>query len=410
MIESRRGFLERTFLSLVLTAFACGPTGCGPDPAHPASAEQVLLDHAIEALWSDVAPESVQSLRTRSLLVEKNDGFSSTFELETHLGPGGEYRECRIWQDFGLREIFASAGERSWYLVDGTLIENEDAIEEGPGRDQRWLFEISKLAILKDGERFSLKHEGDQKLEDGTPIQRLRVRDSRRGDLSLALDIATDDWLVRRVVLDDSRGRHSFSLLLDDYRAVDGIQFAHSIVSRLDGKHFASQTVQEIEINPVLDPGTFTPPTGETPLQVIRKDSIGGWMAWRRLADEEVAGELPALREWITRNGLEVAGPLVVLGGNPEGTPKRSRRLALAVRPPKAEILAKLPASEDFGLFELVSAPALCLTAVGADEVLEGREALARALRDQGSRAAGPAIEVYFSRDGRIRQLQIPIN
>ncbi|MCB9833474.1 MAG: hypothetical protein H6807_13475 [Planctomycetes bacterium] len=385
---------------------------CGPDPVDPKSPEQILLDHAIEALWGQVDPASVQSLRTRSVMVEKNDGFSSTFELETLLASNGRYRESRLWRDFGLEEVFASSGEKSWYLVDGTLVADVAEEEKGPGRDQAWLFEISKLAGLKDGKRFQLEHEGPQELEDGTKVQRLRVKDRERGDLDLALDIAESDWLVHRVVLDDRRDKHSFSLLLEDYRPVAGIQFAHGIISRLDGKPFARQTMQVIEVNPKLTAADFEPPAADQEAVVLDKDSIGGSFAWSRLEDDEVAAGLPALKEWIAAHGFEVAGPLVVLGNLSEAGVGEvdGARLALAIKRPDPETRAALPADEAFGLIDLAPRPALCLTVVGPEALEAGRKRLEEAAKAKGLAARTAVIEVFYARDGRIRQLQVPVD
>ncbi len=413
--------INRKLTSVALAfSFLALTSGCGPDPADPKSPEQVLLDNAIEALWGDVDPKSVVALKTRSILTETQDDFSSTFELETLMASDKCYQEIRSWKDFDLREEFIQGPKKSWHRVDGTVVDLEAISDEmEPQSRQNWLFEISKLTALKDTEHFKLKHKGTHIAPDKRKIERLEVQDLAHRNILLTFDFDTSTWLVERVTLDDKDSDKSFTLILREYRSVAGVQFAHEIDSLQNGKPHAQQREITYQLNPKWSPKTFEPPIDLNRDAIIDKRSIGGTFAYLQLeeSDDDVQGAVAKLKAWIHEKKLEINGPLllvhpaVVAPGTTTSKPTRdTTQVAIAIKAPTPEVRQKLQVSgEEFGLLDLKSHRALCLTQVGATSFAEIQALIVKQGKNLQPKMGASALEIYFSPEGTIRQVQVPV-
>lgn len=392
--------------------------GCGSDPADPKSPEQVLLDKAIKSLWGDVSPESIQSLQTHSTLIESQDDFSSTFELDTLMASANSYREIRQWKNFGVREEFIQGPKSSWHVVDGAVVDLKmrDPEDILPSQ-QSWLFEISKLAILKDTERFDLKHRGHHKNDKKEDVERLEVHDKERPNITLTFDFAVSTGLIAQVTLEDDTKDMSFTLILRDYRPIEGIQFAHEIDSLENGKPHAQQRGIVYQLNPTWKPSWFAAPKDLKQDRIISKQSIGGSFAYAQLAggDEEIPETISNLKKWIEEKKLEINGPLIVI--RPTEAPQtdsrptpRLVRVAIAVKVPDPAIVAQLGTSETFGLIKLVPGPVQCVTEVGNKLLAEIRKEFLSHASPSTIKSDSNILEIYFSPEGTIRQVQFPVN
>lgn len=407
---------KRAITPLLIALFSI-LVSCGSDPADPKSPEQVLLDKAIHALWGDVLPETVVSLGTRSVMTATQADFTDIFEMETLLASDKCYREVRQWKDFEIREEFVQGPKKTWRLVDGTVVEMKDIEEESlPETRQYWLFEISKLDCLKDTLRFKLKHKGRHKNADGKEVERLEVFDQVRSGSQLTLDFAVDSWLVERVTLEVDSSDDSFTLVLRDYRPIKGVQFPHEIDSLENDKPFAQQRQISYEINPSWKKESFQAPVDLNRDAISTKKSIGGLFATFDLKGPkaDVADAISQLKTWIGDSKLEVNGPLVVirqLNRDPKKTAKESvpDRVAIAVKEPKPEAKKSLEKATPFGLLKLESQRSLCRTQVGIEPFVTIKSQIQKQSQGTKLKSSGVALEIYFSPEGTIRQVQIPI-
>ncbi len=409
---------SKTTIVAALLGLLATLVSCGPDPADPKSPEQVLLDKAITSLWGDVSPASIQSLQTHSTLVESQDDFSSTFELDTLMASANSYREIRQWKNFGVREEFIQGPKSSWHVVDGAVVDLEprDPKNDLPSQ-QSWLFEISKLAVLKDTERFDLKHRGHHKNEQKEDVERLEVHDKERPNITLTFDFTVSTGLIERVTMEDSSKDMSFTLILRDYRPIEGIQFAHEIDSLENGKPHAQQRSIVYQLNPTWKPEWFEAPKDLKQDRIISKQSIAGSFAYAHLVggDENIPETISNLKSWIEEKKLEINGPLIVI--HPTEAPKTDSRpvqgparVAIAVKIPDPEFIARLGKSETFGIVELVPQPVKCVTEVGKKLLEEIRKEFLVHANPVTIKPGANILEIYFSPEGTIRQVQFPVN
>ncbi|MFT7620224.1 MAG: hypothetical protein ACI97A_003881 [Planctomycetota bacterium] len=391
--------------------------GCGADPADPKSPEQVLLDKAILGLWGETSPDSVVALETRSTLTATQSDFTATFELETLLASDKCYREVRRWKDFDIREEFVQGPSKSWRLVDGTVVEMKDIEKDAlPESRENWLFEISKLNCLKDTARFKLKHQGRHKNAKGLEVERLEVFDQVRAGSQLTLDFSVATWLVERVTLEADGSDDTFTLVLSDYRSIDGVQFPHQIDSLENDAPFAQQRQISYVINPSWKKESFEAPVDLNRDAINLKPSIGGLFATAPLSgpDADIPSAIAELKTWIEDNKLEVNGPLMVIRQLARAPKKTGPdlipdRVAIAVKVPKSEIKQKIIESKTFSLMKIESQRSLCLTQVGSKPF----DLIKKQIEEQGKggqiKSTGAALEIYFSPEGTIRQFQVPV-
>ena len=385
------------------------PSDDGQDPE---SVERQLLDRAISALWGNVDPASIHSLRTRSTVTGNIPDLTPGLQVETYCDEEDRYREVRDYDASGIKEIFAVFGEDCWASVDSTVIPLEPS-EIQEHRLQPWLFRISKLVALRDAERFELEHLGLETLATGEVVERLQVTPKDKPLLELVFDFMKDSHLLRRVKLINRNSDEELMLVLDDYRAVEGIQFAHRRVAHRDGKKLARQIVETVELNPVMDKSLFRTPLDLNRDAIIEKKSLAGFFAFaEHRGDPEDLGEtVDELKEWIQNNPLDMIGPLTVLNAENDGGDEEPRTtpmtVCIGIRRPDAG--QSTTARKGFGVRQLDSHRALCMTHVGETKTALLVERLRVRAKELGLQPAGPTLEIRFSLDGKTRQIQLPV-
>ena len=409
-VRARRqgGGHSRSIVALVLGLALFFGVGC-PDEKVERDPADLFLDKAVTAMWGKRDVATIHSARTLAVFRHSDQ----TFEIETLVKLPDRYREVR--RAHGITEVHALLGEEAWASVDGAVVPLE-ATEQGRLRMQPWLFEISKLAPLKDRKRFVVRHAGEVKDAVLGTLVRLAVRPKESSDVEMRFDFDGVSHVLRRVELENEANDEILSLVLEDYRAVDGVQVAHRLISSKNGKLYAAETVREIAFNAAVDDAAFRKPVDLSRDRIhLKEKCVGGLMAIveHRGDPTDIADSLEDLKEWITENGLDIAGPLVVTAIETAAT------VAADTRPDAPPIQLMVPVSmppqgfkpkerPGFALRTLPERPVLCITCVGASGGEAEAQLRARAKAD-GRKVSGPVLEVRFSPDGGTRQLQLPV-
>jgi hypothetical protein len=100
---------------------------------------------------------------------------------------------------------------------------------------------------------------GDEEIE-GKKVQGVLVEGGQFAGLKLYFDPETHLLMAARYQSAGANGASNNEQRWSDYRAVEGRQFAHSIVIFRDGVKLAETTVQDLTLNPKLDDSLFTKP------------------------------------------------------------------------------------------------------------------------------------------------------
>lgn len=366
--------------------------------------EAALLEAAIRVQWGDREP-SVTSYSTTTRHGDAEEGTDAL--LCTTIGQDGRYREERVWNTYGITEVFAVDAEgEAWASFDATVVPLTE-IEVERRKLQPWLFQVSQLAPLRDVERFRLNHEGRHELTDGRAVERLKVTSLEASSVELVLDFDAETRLLAEVTLLDDAREGVMRVRLADYRDVDGIQVAHELVSLRDDVPVATQRVVGVTIDKEIDNGIFECPTDLNRDTIIEKQSMGGLVAHARHEGDagDIDQTLRSLRSWIDESGLGIAGPLVYVPDT--GGESQSSHVYIAVT--RLDEEKKPVVDEDVELTTLAPKRALCLTHVGetASEELVAR--LAEEARQRGLTPTGEPMEIFFSPDRRTRQIQITV-
>jgi hypothetical protein len=248
----KRGFmLLRSLVLGVLSSFAT--TGF-QSPDEPAEVDQIVGRH-VDALGGIDRLRAIQSLRM-SGRVTAGGGREALVARELR-------RPDRIRTEFtyqGVTGVYAFDGERGWKVspFDGSfapeLMESEEERQtadqadiEGPLADYR--AKGNRVALL-----------GKESL-DGLDVYELEVtlRSGRRLrqylDANTYLPVRAESTRMVRGHLVTVESR------FEDYRAVEGVQFAHTIETGAVGRPQRLKVVVEgIEVNPTLEDARFERP------------------------------------------------------------------------------------------------------------------------------------------------------
>ncbi|MEZ6196308.1 MAG: hypothetical protein R3F20_11380 [Planctomycetota bacterium] len=163
--------------------------------------------------------------------------------------------------------------------------------------------------------------------------------------------------------------------------------------------------MKQVEINPTLDLARFARPLDLNRDTITDKPaSVSGRFvcAVHRGAEDEIFETVEELKDFIAGHEMEIAGPLVV-----SRDAAAAPTVCIAIGPAGRE--PDVAEAATYSIRTIEPARALCLTHVGEDAHGE----LATRLRDRatelGLEPTGPTLEVWFSQDGRLRQMQLPV-
>jgi effector-binding domain-containing protein len=385
-------------------------TGCGGDSADPESSERILLEKAIKATWGERDPATLTTYRQITHWrgpAEAESGPAT--EVEILVGPKGNYREVRR-HPYGITEVFATDGETAWASVDGTVVPLSETYVDQRSL-QPWLIEVSRLAPLRDADRFRLDHRGTEKLDDGTEVESLAVTSSEQPGLKIILQFDPTDHLVRRVALQMKGHKPERALRFDDYREVDGVQVAHRVLALLDEEPLKRQSLQKVEFEPQIESSLFSRPLDLNRDTIKDKGAgLNGCIA-STMHDgdaDEIFDTADRLRGWLKDAGMTMTGPLVITEDS-QAEGEGALRVGIAVSRPDDATMAELKGDEAYRIDDVEAGRVLSLTHVGT----EARKDLIARLRARALEleleTAGEAIEIVFSPDRQMRQIQLPV-
>ncbi len=401
-----------------LIGLLCGSllvfAGCKDPAAAPSSPEQVLLDAAIHAIWGDKDPASLHSVETVSRVMDSSDTSAEPFaRIQSWMGPR-KFLERRNWLLLGLTEKTGFDGREVWATIDGKRIPISEA-KEAEIRLQPLLFEMSRIAPLKSTKRFALEARGRVDVAGDEVMERLKVRPKDVDGVNMIFDFDPEDHLLRRVTL-ELDGEGTLTLILGDYRPVDGIRFPHRIEGRRRGRFHSLQIRDSIRINTDPPPGDFAAPVDRRDDEIRRKTSLGGRVAYAIHEGDldDVEDTVEELQDWLKECEAPVVGPLALLEPL-DPTPTRNSdgesspltaciavgRLPDASPPPRPPKL--------MGFKTLTPGPCFERTLSGDEDRILVIATLKRAIIEAGLKPTGPVIEVFFTPDRMIRQIQVPV-
>lgn len=398
-------------VSLLLLLICWGSVpACGDRGADPESPERRLLDQAISAAFGESDPTAPRTYRQ----VTRWEGSDAerpgpVTEVEVLVGRDERYRESRR-HPYGITEVFATNGETAWASVDGTVVplSEQDLAQRSL---QPWLIEVSRLAPLRDADRFRLEHGGRETIENIGEVESLTVTSDEQPGLEITLQFDVTTHRVRRVAL-NARGRDfERSLVLDDYRAVDGVQIAHRILAYRDDELLKRQIVREAAFDAAANESVFEKPLDLNRDAIVDKPQglSGALVSMRHEGDEEdVFDTVETLRNWIEEAELVTAGPLTIQSEEATGG-TTVLRVAIVIETPGAEATAAATADEAVTIETRDASRVLSLTHVGEVVRAELVTRLEARAQELGLTPAGTPIELFFSTDGRLRQVQLPV-
>lgn len=394
-------------MSLILLGSFLACTDHSDDPESP---ERRLLNRAVVAAWGQRDPTTLQTYRqTTRWESGPEDAAEPATDVEVCIGPDGCYREVRR-HPYGITEVFATDGETAWASVDGTVVPLSEA-DLAQRALQPWLVEVSRLAPLRDAERFALKYRGRESVEDIGDVESLVVTSAEQPGLTIVLQFDASHHRVRRVALQTRSGQPEQSLVLDDYRAVGGVQIAHRILAYRGEDLLKRQIVRQVELDPELDAAVFKKPL-DLNRDAIKDKATGISGSVVSLIhdgdDDEVFDSVDTLRAWMAENEVVAAGPLILID-EAAGDETTRLRVGIAIESPSEDAQATAEDDEDIELTTLSSTRVLSLTHVGEKERATLVAELMERAKELGLEVAGAAIEVHFTTDGQLRQVQLPV-
>ena len=375
----------------------------------PESDESILLRRAVQAMWGDVAPASVKTFHVKST-VRHGD---SSYHIETWVQDRNHYRSVR--EGYGIRQTEGIADDEVWADVDGTVVPIDDAMAARI-RLQPWLFQVSKLEPLEDADEFNLEYLGKSKRDDGREVEQLRAKSRTDPSRIVTFDFRADDHLVHRVALEDRSTKEVLSLLLSDYRNVDGVRIAHHLECRRGDKLYAEESVESVTVNDDLTKDFFMPPPpreGESkPRKIIEKPSVSGLVAFAPHDGPlgEMRETVEKLKDWIDELGHDVTGPLIVLHSQaPTASRPTGYGRTVCIPVDAKDTATGATPRTGFGFRRLEARTAMCATIAGETSSIEVIRDIVSHASAAGKRPAGPVVEVHFSADGTTRQVQLPV-
>ncbi len=388
--------------------------GCKDPAAAPTSPEQILLDAAIHAIWGDRDPAGLHSVETVSRVMDSSDDTAEPFaRIRSWMGPE-RFLERRDWLQLGLTEKTGFDGTEVWATIDGKRIPISKA-KEAEIRLQPLLFEMSRIAPLKSTERFALEARGRVEVGADSVMERLEVRPKDVDGVNMIFDFAPEDHLLRQVTL-ELDDEETLTLVLGDYRPVEGILFPHRIEGRRRGRFHSLQIRSEIRINTEPPPGDFAAPVDRRDDEIRRKETLGGRVAFA-IHDgglDDVEETVEELQDWLKECETPVVGPLALLEPLEPGTPRRPDgessplTVCIAVGPLPDEAHPPRPPGT-MGFRVLTPLPCFERTVSGEEDRKLVIATLTRAIIKAGLKPAGPVVEVFFTPDRMIRQIQVPV-
>ncbi|HGY92065.1 MAG TPA: hypothetical protein ENK43_12920 [Planctomycetes bacterium] len=389
-------------------------TACKDPAAAPSSPEQVLLDAAIHAIWGDKDPASLRSMETVSRVMDSSAPSTEPFaRIQSWMGPK-KFLERRNWLQLGLTEKTGFDGKDVWATIDGKRIPISKA-KEAEIRLQPLLFEMSRIAPLKSTERFALEARGRVAVGTDEVMERLEVRPKNVDGVEMIFDFDPENHLLRQVTL-QLENDETMTLILDDYQPVDGIRFPRRIEGRRRGRFHSLQIRDEIRINTEPPAEAFAPPVDRRDDEIRRKSSLGGRVAYaiHEGSIDDVEDTIEELQNWLKECEAPVVGPLALLEPldptrppHPDGE-SSPLTACIAVGPlPHTEPSTRPPKS--MGFKTLTPHPCFERTFSGDEDRTTVIASLKRAITKAGLKSTGPVIEVFFTPDRMIRQIQVPV-
>jgi hypothetical protein len=181
-----------------------------------------------------------------------------TWELQTQMPD--RYRVLVEAEGGGFKFIQVIKGDKAWFSLNGNT---EEMSKEELAEAQEGLYaeNVARLVPLS-GEGFKLSTLGGIKIGDRDAVG-VRVEHKGHKDVSLYFD--KENGLLLRVerrakAVREGGDEYTSELTLGDYKKVDGLQVAHKIAMKRDGKKYIEQEVIEIKPSEKLDDSVFDKP------------------------------------------------------------------------------------------------------------------------------------------------------
>jgi hypothetical protein len=237
--------------------------GGGPGRADDAAEVKAVLDKAIKAQGG---ADNLRKYQAATMRMKGKihgvvaDALDISGETASQL-PDRLRAEISITvmgMDFKVVQVLN--GNKGWVtLNDKTMEMSKEQLEEA--RQQMYVSAAAHLVALRD-KGYKLSPLGEAKVE-GKDAVGLRVEHEGRRDVSLFFDKKTGLLLKTETrARDPMMGDKEFTAetFYGDYKEVDGVQVAHKITVKRDGKPFVESENSDVKLAEKLDDSNFEKP------------------------------------------------------------------------------------------------------------------------------------------------------
>ena len=161
-----------------------------------------------------------------------------------------------------FKTVQVLSGDKGWVQLNDKVMEmSKEQLAES--KEQMYVSAVSHLVALRD-KAYKLSPLGDGKV-DGKDAVGVRVEHKDHRDVSLWFDKKGGLLLKSETrAKDPMAGDKEFTVeaLYADYKKVDGVQAAHKITVKRDGKLFVESDSSDLKVADKLDDSTFEKPAG----------------------------------------------------------------------------------------------------------------------------------------------------
>lgn len=266
-----------------------------PKPAPAPRAAQVVLADALQAHGGRAALADVQALHVRSVL----ERGAARWETEVIFAQPDRFLQCVDTGDVRLRH--GHDGAQWWAALDQTPVPL--STEERDQLQEQLLFVRPDLLLILNERELASAEIADS--PSGQECITVRMRKGRGGPWRLGFDAATH--LLCSIALGKDRDGQEASMLLDDYRVLNGVLTPWRARWMHGSTETAVNTVTQMEHAAPGDTQSFAAPQ---PVPAAELAGCTPGMPTLRVATSEWSAGCAALNAHMQRHGIQRSGPI----------------------------------------------------------------------------------------------------
>ncbi len=249
---------------LAVWALSFGWSGVGAQRGWAQDIDAIIQRH-LEVMGGVERLQSVQSMHMKGTMLFQGVEAPVEFWFQRP-------NRVRIETTFqGQKFVQAYDGETAWWIMP---FMGDPTPKPMPEAQAKRFIENSQdfLSPFIDYKEkgYTVELVGEEEIE-GTPVYHIRLKKRSERVIEYFLDKETAVLLRTRAEIQRENQTIQSETVFGDYQQVEGIAIPFSIQSYVNGQLMSQMTVQQVEINPEIDPALFHMPktekTTEQPLQ-----------------------------------------------------------------------------------------------------------------------------------------------